>query len=165
MRRLSIARSVQLALLGLAVLLAALAGIGIADLYKARQRYEDRVAAAYALEADAAKLLAAAVVEEATLRTARGPAGRADRLRAEQAFFSTAEGTARLAAADPPSARLVAATVSAQARVRASPASTAAALAARPAITALVQRQAVRRAQARSTARSDSRPALIEITH
>src|SRR5258708_32575409 len=103
MRRLSIARSVQLALLGLAVLLAALAGIGIADLYKARQRYEDRVASAFAVEADAAKLLAASVVEEATQRTARGPAGRPDRLRARQAFLTTATDTARRAAADPPS--------------------------------------------------------------
>src|SRR5258708_2811220 len=77
MRRLSIARSVQLALLGLALLLAALAGLGIAGLYKARQRYEDRVDAAFALAADAAQLLAASVVEEATQRTARRPAGRA----------------------------------------------------------------------------------------
>src|SRR5258708_26326482 len=113
MRRLSIARSVQLALLGLAVLLAALAGIGIADLYRARQRYEDRVAAAYALEADAAKLLAASVVEEATRRTAPGPAGHNDRVRAKAAFTTIAAETARAAAADPRSARLVSEAVAA----------------------------------------------------
>ena len=164
MRRLSIARSVQLALLGLAVLLATLAGIGIADLYNARQRYEDRVATAYALEADAAKLLAASVVEEATLRTAAGgAAGSAQRARAEQAFTATADATARQAASDPLSERLVARTVAAQSRLRASNAALGAALAARPPIAALVQRQAVRRAQARAKARSDSRGALIEI--
>src|SRR5437763_1268780 len=81
MPRLSIARSVRLAVLGLTLALTAVAGVGVAKLYDARQRYEDRLAQAYGLQASAGKLLAAGVVEEATLRTARGRTGRIDRAR------------------------------------------------------------------------------------
>jgi len=45
--RLSIARSLRVALLGLALVLAVIAGLGVAGLYSARQHYEDRLAAAY----------------------------------------------------------------------------------------------------------------------
>src|SRR5213080_1667188 len=82
LRRLSIARSFRLALLGLTLTLAVLAGAGVARLYDARQRYEDRLGEAYALEASAGGLLAAAVVEEATLRTAQGANGAPARRRA-----------------------------------------------------------------------------------
>ena len=43
MQRLSIARSLRLALVGLTVALALVAALGIASLYNARQRYEDRL--------------------------------------------------------------------------------------------------------------------------
>ena len=42
MQRLSIARSLRLALLALTLALAVVAALGIASLYDARQRYEDR---------------------------------------------------------------------------------------------------------------------------
>ncbi len=43
MRRLSIARALRLALLGLTVTLSLLAAVGLAQLYHSRQRYEDRL--------------------------------------------------------------------------------------------------------------------------
>src|SRR3954467_4041895 len=70
-RRLSIARSVQLALLGLTIALTAIAGFGVAALYSSRQHYEDQVAPPFEVKSSAGKLLAASVVEEATLRAAR----------------------------------------------------------------------------------------------
>src|SRR5882757_5809369 len=75
MRRLSFARSFQIALLGLTLALALIAALGIAALYDARQRYEDRLAATYELQASGARLLAAGVVAEAgdeARRLARG---------------------------------------------------------------------------------------------
>src|SRR3954462_15364147 len=79
-RRLSIARSVQLALLGLTIALTAIAGFGVGALYSSRQHYEDQLARAFEVKAAAGKLLAASVVEEATLRAAG-----ADRSSAEDA--------------------------------------------------------------------------------
>ena len=49
--RLSIARSMRVALLGLALVLAVVAGLGVAGLYSARQDYEDRLANGYGLQA------------------------------------------------------------------------------------------------------------------
>jgi signal transduction histidine kinase/DNA-binding NarL/FixJ family response regulator len=163
MRRLSIARSVRVALLGLTLALTLLAGIGVASLYSTRQHYEDRVAADYALEADAAKLLAAGVVEEATLRTAQGPGAAAQRRRARLAYDQTAAQARAQAAGDPASERLVAAAVAEQAALRRAGAPLGAALAARSPVAALAARQAVRRAQARASARSDSRRALFAV--
>src|SRR5213592_5024315 len=134
-RRLSIARSFRLALLGLTLTLAVLAGAGVARLYDARQRYEDRLGAAYALEASAGGLLAAGVVEEATLRTTRGrPDAAQARRRARLAFDRAARQAARLAAPDPPSARLVRNAVIAQRALRRG---------AQPAKGALASRQAI----------------------
>ena len=45
MQRLPIARSFRLALVGLTVVLAVIAGFGVASLYNSRQRYEDRLSA------------------------------------------------------------------------------------------------------------------------
>ena len=163
MRRLSIARSVRVALLGLTLALTVLAGIGVASLYNARQRYEDRVAADYALETDAGKLLAAGVVEEATLRTAQGPSAPAQRRRARLAFEQTAAQARAQAAGDPPSQRLVDAAVAEQAVLRSAGAPRGAALRARSPVAALAARQAVRRTQARSSAGSDSRRALFAV--
>src|SRR4051794_41843678 len=75
--RLTLARSFRLALLGLTVTLAVLAAVGVAQLYQARQHYEDRTAQAYAVEAAAGNLLAAGGVEEGTPRTPGGAAARA----------------------------------------------------------------------------------------
>ena len=49
MARLSIARSLRLALLGLTILLAAVAAGGVAYLYQTRQDYEDQLAKQYQL--------------------------------------------------------------------------------------------------------------------
>src|SRR5947209_2104729 len=114
MRRLSLARSLRLALLGLAVVLSVLAGLGVAGLYTARQRYEDRVANAYALDAAAGRLLAAGVVEEATRRLAAGRTGAPQRRRARRAFDDAVAQARRFASGDPPSLRLIDATAAAQ---------------------------------------------------
>jgi signal transduction histidine kinase/DNA-binding response OmpR family regulator/HAMP domain-containing protein len=163
MRRLSLARSLRLALLGLAVVLSVLAGLGVAGLYTARQRYEDRLANAYALDAAAGRLLAAGVVEEATRRLAFGRAGASQRRRARRAFEDTAAQARRLAAGDPPSLRLIDAAVTAQATVRHRRATRGQALAARVPVAELSARQATRRARARATARDDSRRALVAV--
>ena len=76
MRRLSFARSFQIALLGLTLALAVIAALGIAALYDARQRYEDRLAGTYELQASGARLLAAGVVAEAVRRTLDTPTAR-----------------------------------------------------------------------------------------
>src|SRR5690606_28490686 len=68
MRAPSIGRILQAALLGTCLLLAFIAAIGVGSLYDARQRYEDRLARAYELEAAASRLLAAGVIEEAALQ-------------------------------------------------------------------------------------------------
>src|SRR5205085_4158860 len=142
MRRLSLARSFRLALLGLTLTLAVLAGAGVARLYDARQHYEDQLGEAYALEASAGGLLAAGVVEEATIRTTHGrPNAAPARRRAEAAFNRAAAQTARLAATDPASARLVALVVAAQRALRRGAPAATGALAGRQAIAALVERQ------------------------
>src|SRR5437763_10905255 len=87
MRRLSIARSLRLTLIGLTLVLALVAALGVASLYHARQRYEDRLASSSSLATSAANLLAAGVVEEAILRQAPpGPAGAASRRAAAAAY-------------------------------------------------------------------------------
>src|SRR5437763_10286537 len=159
MPRLSIARSVRLAVLGLTLALTAVAGVGVAKLYDARQRYEDRLAQAYGLQASAGKLLAAGVVEEATLRTARGRTGRIDRARAAAAFAVAAAQARRLAAGDPASERDVSAAIAAQAQLRRHPASLGAPLAARAPVAALAARQRIRVDEARATARRRTRHA------
>src|ERR1700704_1011523 len=73
MRRLSFARSFQVALLSLTLALAVIAALGIAALYDARQRYENRLAATYELQTAGARLLAAGVVAEAARRTPNTP--------------------------------------------------------------------------------------------
>ena len=161
LRRLSIARSVALTLLGLTLLLGVLAGLGVANLYRTRQHYENRLAAAYALETASAKLLAASVVEEATLRLS--PAGAPTRLRAQQAFDDALRSARTLAAGDPPSLALINQVAAQQAALRASTTVPVAPLAARAAIVTLSRRQVSRRAAAQSTARSDSRSAVIAV--
>jgi signal transduction histidine kinase/DNA-binding response OmpR family regulator len=116
MRRLSIARSLLLALLGLTLALAVVAALEVATLYDARQDYEEDLARSYAGEAGAATLLAAGVVEETVLRSSTATA--ASRTRAAAAFERAAEAARGAAQGDRASERLVQQAVSAQERVR-----------------------------------------------
>ncbi|WP_158276603.1 hypothetical protein [Paraconexibacter algicola] len=100
MRRLSIARSLQLALLGLTVALTAIAALGVGALYQSRQDYEDRLAEGLQLQASAGRLLAAGVVEEATLRLRRGPDGLTERRRARAAYRAANREALALAQGD-----------------------------------------------------------------
>ncbi len=141
--RLSIARSMRVALLGLALVLAVVAGLGVAQLYSARQAYEDRLANGYGLQASAGRLLAAGVVAEASRSTPQGA-------QAQRAFETELAQARRLAHGDPRSEQLV---------VRASGGGTAA----RAAAAALSARQNQRIADARRTARHDTRVAVAVI--
>jgi signal transduction histidine kinase/FixJ family two-component response regulator/HAMP domain-containing protein len=141
--RLSIARSLRVALLGLATVLAVIAGLGVAGLYSARQHYEDRLADAYALQASAGRLLAAGVVAEASKATAQAP-------RARGAFDAEVAHARRLAGGDARSSQLVARAAAGGA-------------AARAAAAALSARQDQRIADARRTARRDTRVAVAVI--
>src|SRR3954467_3439330 len=113
-RRLSIARSVQLALLGLTIALTAIAGFGVGALYSSRQHYEDRLAHAFEVKAAAGKLLAASVVEEATLRAPRDQRDARAEARAKAAYAAALADTRRRAADDQESLRDVDAAGAAQ---------------------------------------------------
>ncbi|HWI72583.1 MAG TPA: hypothetical protein VNT55_11550, partial [Baekduia sp.] len=117
MRRLSIARSVQLALLGLTIALTAIAGFGVGALYSSRQHYEDQLARAFEVKAAAGKLLAASVVEEATLRVPKAERSDTADARARRAYAQELAETRRRAADDQPSLRLVDQAGRAQARL------------------------------------------------
>jgi signal transduction histidine kinase/CheY-like chemotaxis protein/HAMP domain-containing protein len=172
-RRLSIARSLRLALLGLSVALAVVAALGVAALYNARQHYEDEQGRAYELQVAGSNLLAAGVVEEAILRQGDVPGAAAAERRAVAAFRNAAAQAVTLARGDGPSARLVAQQVAAQAQARAAASSSARRAQADPlagplgrarnAAAQLTQRQVLRRQAARSKARHDSRRALLAI--
>ena len=164
MRRLSIARSVALALLGITVLYALLAGLGVAALYQSRQRYENRLSSAYALEAGAERLLAAAALDQ---MTARG-AGVAQRRAARRDFETSLTMADALAAGDPAAIALLSATARQEAAARAAAThSTTRALAAgarlRGDVDALAARAASERAAAQASARDASRRALAAI--
>jgi signal transduction histidine kinase/CheY-like chemotaxis protein/HAMP domain-containing protein len=171
-RRLSIARSLRLALLGLSVALAVVAALGVAALYNARQHYEDEQGGAYELQVAGSNLLAAGVVEEAILRQGKVPGAATAERRALAAFNSAAAQARSLARSDPTSARLVARQVGAQAQARRLAASNRRTSAdplagplerARQAAAQLTQRQVIRRQDARHKARTDSRRALVAI--
>ncbi|WP_372791661.1 ATP-binding protein, partial [Paraconexibacter sp.] len=163
MRRLSIARSLQLALLGLTVALTAIAAIGVSGLYETRQAYEDRLTRGLQLQATAGRLLAAGVVEEATLRLAPGAAGLQERRRARAAYRAAYRNALDLAQGDPESVAAVEDAATAQQRLRDRPTETDAPLAARTPLVRLNRRQATRIADARETARRDTRRAVIAI--
>src|SRR4051812_20268707 len=65
--RLSLGGGIRAGLILLTLALAAIAALGVADLYRARQHYEDRLAGAYQLEAAGSRLLSATVAEQAAL--------------------------------------------------------------------------------------------------
>jgi signal transduction histidine kinase/DNA-binding response OmpR family regulator/HAMP domain-containing protein len=168
-RGFSIARSLQVALLGLTIVLAVVAALGIASLYDSRQRYEDRLARTYELEAAASNLLAAGVLEDAALRRT-GQTGRTAAAAARRAFDTVAADARRIAADDAQSARLVADRVAAQDRLRsaalARTGESARINALRPALrisSQLAERQRERRADARRIEKDDARGAVLEI--
>jgi signal transduction histidine kinase/CheY-like chemotaxis protein len=169
LRRLSIGRSLRLALVGLTLVLAAVAALGVSSLYKARQRYEDTLAKSSTLATAAANLAAAGIAEESVLRDARGPGDATVRAEAAASYRQATATAQALARDDPPSARLVSEQVAAENRARALAAqgqlaaasTTSGPLArARTLAAALQDRQQIRQTAARRRARSDSRRAV-----
>ena len=170
--RLSLGRTLRLSLVGLTLVLATIAALGIGSLYSARQDYEDDLALTYELESSASAMLAAGVVEEAALRE-RGQAAEEASRRAATEFDAEAARAASLAQGDEESERLVRARVAAQRRVRRladRPRSAArerrlasAIFAAREAGRQLASRQPERRGDARDEVSDRSREALIVV--
>ena len=171
MQRLTIGRTLRLALVGIALALATIAALGIGSLFESRQRYEDRVEETYALEAAGARLEAAGIVEEATLLGSAQDAPAA-RERAAANFDAEAARASALADDDARSEVLVRRRIAAQRQLRDAvetrPGSrrgrdrlAESVLAARGLSTELSARQAKRRAEAREQARSDTRRAVI----
>jgi len=163
MRRLSIARSLRLALLGLTVALTVIAALGVASLYGARQTYEDRLTEGLQLQASAGRLLAAGVVEEATLRLSPGADGRPARRRARAAYRAAYQEAKVLAAGDAESTAAVQQAADGQQTLRTIPTAIDAPLAAREPLSRLSRRQQARIADARSESRNDTRRATIAV--
>ena len=168
MQRLSIARSLRLALVAMTLALALVAALGIASLYNSRQRYENRLIESSSLATAAANLAGAGIAEEEVLRDAQGPTAADARRQMAAAYEAAAANATQLARQDPPSARLVAAQIAAQRSAREEAASGRLATAisgplatARTLADELQARQAVRQAQARRQARADSRVAVL----
>jgi signal transduction histidine kinase/DNA-binding response OmpR family regulator/HAMP domain-containing protein len=177
MTRISIARSLLMALVGLTIALAVVAGLSVSALYEARQRYEERLSTTYAAEVATANLLAAGVVEETVLRGEGGDA--AARERTTATFAQAAQAARDAARGDSRSEQLVGAIAGAEAAARAAAGrlrrarrdddaaaqNDALGLLAdafaqgRRAAGALSARQAVRRKEARDAASSDSQSA------
>ena len=155
MQRLSIVRSLRLALIALTLVLTAVAAVGVASLIRARQRYEDTLVRSASLSTAAANLQTASVAEQATLRDATGPGATAARRQARRTYAGAAATALAQAQSDPESVRLV------RAQIRAHDAGRFAA--ARAAANRLQARQQVRQAQARDRSRSRSRDALVVV--
>jgi signal transduction histidine kinase/HAMP domain-containing protein len=172
MQRLSIARSLRLALVALTLGLAAVAALGIASLYNSRLSYENKLEQTSSLATVAANLAGAGVAEEEVLRDARGPQAAAARAQVAAPYQAAATTAAKLAEADPASEHLVQAQIAAENQARRLalshqlPAATAAngpLATARALATELQQRQIARETAAREQARSNSRRALTLI--
>ncbi len=168
MQRLSIARSLRLALVVLTLALALVAALGVASLYNARQRYENRLIATSDLATAGANLAGAGIAEEEVLRDAGGATAATAKRQMAVAYDRAAATAAALARGDPPSERLlqgqIAAVHAARAAAKNGSFSTAVSgpLARSRRLAAELQtRQAIRQAQARTQARSDSRRALL----
>jgi signal transduction histidine kinase/DNA-binding response OmpR family regulator len=114
MGRFSIARSLRLALIGLAIALASVAAAGIASLYSARQRYENVLAQSSNLGTAVANLTSAGVVQVEIVHDATGRLAAAARTQASLAFQRAAATATDLSRSDPASATLVARQVSLQ---------------------------------------------------
>ncbi|UTI64175.1 ATP-binding protein [Paraconexibacter antarcticus] len=165
MPRLSIATSFRAALLGLTVVLAIVAALGVAALYGSRQDYENRLSDALQLQTSAGRVLAAGVVEEATLRLSpvSTAAGRERRRRARAAYVQSVAAARDLARGDRRSLALLAEAARAQAALRRAPGARNAPLAARAPLVLLTSRQDDRIAAARASARHASRRAFTAI--
>ena len=171
-RRLPLAPTLTLSLVGLTVVLALIAAFGIGNLYSARQDYEAELTRSYELESAVSRLLAAGVIEESGFRA--GAEAATARRRAREAFRAQAREALTLARGDAASRRLVRERVAAQDRARriASQAGgrrtprverrlAEAIFIARDVGDDLAARQRARRADARREARDKSRTALI----
>ncbi len=97
--RLPLAPTLTLALVGLTLVLALIAALGIGNLYSARQDYEDTLARTYELESASSRLLAAGVIEETAL-VAAGPVRRAASGAGAAGLRRAAANTLRLARGD-----------------------------------------------------------------
>jgi signal transduction histidine kinase/DNA-binding response OmpR family regulator/HAMP domain-containing protein len=168
MQRLSIARSLRLALVLMTVALALVAALGIASLYNARQRYENRLIATSDLATAGANLAGAGVAEEEVLRDAQGPSAGSARRQVAADYDAAAATATSLARTDPQSRRLVTQQIAQEdlARTLAAKGSLSTAVSgplarARTLAAALQARQAARQDEARTQARSDSRRALL----
>lgn len=164
MERLSIARALRFALLGLAIALTVIAALGIAGLFHARQRYEDDLARTYAVDVASARLGEAA----ATLRAAGVTRGGTARTAAAANFADGATGARAAARNDPESARLVGRRIAAERRLDklarhggSSGETAAAAAGARQLAVDLSARQTERRHAARERSASDTRRAVL----
>jgi signal transduction histidine kinase/HAMP domain-containing protein/ActR/RegA family two-component response regulator len=169
MPRLSIARTIRLALIGLIFTLAVVAAVGVASLYSARQRYEDALQRSSTLATASANLDSAGIAEAEVLRDARGPGAAATRGRAAEAYRAAAAAATTLAGDDPVSRRILSQLLSVEAEARrlASRGAVVTATAAggpldraRRLAAKLQARQFTRQAAARSRARSESRRAV-----
>ncbi|HWH43307.1 MAG TPA: ATP-binding protein [Thermoleophilaceae bacterium] len=169
MRRLSIGRTLQVALVTLTFALGLVAALGVASLYDTRQEYEDHLATSYELEVAASRMLAAGVVEEAALR-ARADSAELDA--AAGAFEREAAAALALAGEDSESARLVRQREQAQDAIRRAARRSrrrsgsrdpigSALLAARTASAQLAARQRERREEARAEVRDDTRRSAL----
>ena len=107
MQRLSIARSLRLALVALTLALAVIAALGVASLYNSRQSYENKLEQTSLLATAAANLAGAGIAEEEVLRDARGPSAAAARAQVATAYATAAHTATTLAADDPVSEHLV----------------------------------------------------------
>jgi signal transduction histidine kinase/DNA-binding response OmpR family regulator len=172
MRHPPIGRVLTLVLVGLMLVFAVIAALGISSLYAARQNYENALSSTSSLSIAAANLASAGIVEEEVLRDARGPAAASERARAQASYRANATIAKRLAAGDPQSARLVDEESAAQSQARALANSGRFAVAndangplarSRQLAAQIQDRQRARQSAARAEARSDSRRALILI--
>ncbi len=151
MLRLSIARSLRLALVGLTLVLAALAAVGVASLYEARQRYENVLQRSAQLAVASANLSSAAIARQEVSLDAHGPGAAGLRRQANATYRSDASVETSLARSDAISAQLVRRQVTA-----------GDALGEESRLVGAVQaRQQSRQTAARDKARSDSRRALV----
>jgi signal transduction histidine kinase/DNA-binding NarL/FixJ family response regulator len=116
--RLSIARSLRLALTGLTLILVAVATGAVASLYRSRQHYEAALVQTSNVATAAANLANAATTQAEVLRDASGPAGRRARVQVTRTYDRAAATARSLARADPVSQNLIAQEVHEQAVVR-----------------------------------------------
>jgi outer membrane protein assembly factor BamD (BamD/ComL family) len=101
MQRLSIARLLRLALIGLTLILAAIAAVGVASLYSSRQTYENTLVNSSQLASSAANLATASVVVESVAGQVHGRPTAAQRQTA-LAYVAAKQRALALAAGQPP---------------------------------------------------------------